>query len=361
MLRRHFLGIAGSTVAGIASEARRVRTIAGVGVAGYSGDEGPGEQGMINSPFGLALGPDGALYFCEAGNHCVRRLSSRTRELSTVAGDLRRGYSGDGGPADEASLNQPYDVRFDGAGNMYIVEMQNHTVRRVDARTGTIITIAGTGERGFGGDGGPARKALLNQPHAIAFDAQGRLLICDTGNHRIRRVDLKTGRIETWLGTGERKRLSDGDPLKGASFASPRAIELATDGMFYLLLRESNAVFRIDEKAQRFVRVAGTGERGYSGDGGPAHAARLNGPKALARDPAGGLYIADTENHVIRYIHFGSGQITTVLGTGQPGDGPDGDPSRCRLNRPHGVYAASRGRLFVSDTENHRIRLLWRP
>lgn len=358
MLRRQFLGFAGGWITGIAAQAKRVRTIAGVGVAGYSGDDGPGESGHINNPYGMTIGPDGALYFCEVNNHCVRRLDLRTRILSTVAGNLRRGYSGDGGQAIEATMNQPYEVRFDSAGNMYVVEMQNHVVRRIDAKTSVISTVAGTGERGFGGDKGPARRALLDRPHSIEFDGQGRLLICDIGNHRVRRVDLKTGIIETWLGTGERKLMSDGAPLNQTPVFGPRAIEMGADRSLYLLLREGNAIFRIDEKSQRFVHVAGSGERGYSGDGGPAKAARFDGPKGLARDPDGGLFVADTENHVIRHIDFKTGRISTVLGTGERGDGPDGDPRACRLNRPHGVCVDLKRRLFVADSENHRIRIL---
>src|SRR5436190_5921427 len=154
-------------------------TIAGTGAAGFSGDGGPAIQAQINNPYGLAVGPDGALYFCEIGNHRVRRLDLKTHTISTAAGSGQKGYSGDGGPALEASLNEPYEVRFDAAGNMYFAEMQNHVVRRVDAKTRLITTVAGTGTAGFAGDGGPAAKAQLRQPHSIAFDPQGRLLICD--------------------------------------------------------------------------------------------------------------------------------------------------------------------------------------
>ena len=190
-------------------------TIAGTGKAGFSGDGGAATQAQVNNPYGLTVGPDGALYFCEIGNHRVRRLDLKTHIISTVAGSGQKGYSGDGGPALEASLNEPYEVRFDTAGNMFFAEMQNHVVRRVDAKTHVISTVAGTGTAGFGGDGGPAAKAQLRQPHSIAFDPQGRLLICDIGNLRIRRVDLKTGIIETWAGTGERKPTPDGAPIAG--------------------------------------------------------------------------------------------------------------------------------------------------
>ena len=169
--------------------AQGLSVIAGTGTAGFSGDGGPGTQAQINNPYGLVTGPDGALYFCEIGNHRVRRLDLKTGIISTFAGSGRKGYAGDGGPALEAAMNEPYELRFDKSGNLFIDEMQNHVIRRVDAKTKLITTIAGTGVAGFSGDGGPATAAQLRQPHSIVFDAQGRLLICDIGNHRVRRVD----------------------------------------------------------------------------------------------------------------------------------------------------------------------------
>src|SRR5690349_19720661 len=145
-------------------------TIAGTGMAGFTGDGGPGLQAQVNNPYGLVIGPDGALYFCEIGNHRVRRLDLKTKIVTTVAGSGEKGYAGDGGPALKAVLNEPYEVRFDKAGNMFFAEMQNHVVRRVDAKTGIISTVAGTGTAGFSGDGGPASAAQLRQPHSIAFD-----------------------------------------------------------------------------------------------------------------------------------------------------------------------------------------------
>src|SRR5690606_17707730 len=142
--------------------------------------------------------------------HVVRRIDLKTGTISTVAGNGRKGYSGDGGPATEASLNEPYELRFDSQGNMLFVEMQNHLVRRVDARTGLISTVAGTGRKGFAGDGGPATKAEFSVPHSIALDGEDRLYICDIGNHRVRRVDPKTGIVTTLTGTGERKPTPDG-------------------------------------------------------------------------------------------------------------------------------------------------------
>lgn len=340
------------------ASAQTTITIAGTGVAGFSGDGGAGTKAQVNNPYGLVIGPDGALYFCEIGNHRVRRLDLKTNLISTVAGSGQKGYAGDGGPAVAATMNEPYEVRFDRSGNMFFAEMQNHVVRRVDAATHTITTVAGTGVAGFSGDGGPAVKAQLRQPHSIAFDPQGRLLICDIGNHRIRRVDLQSGTIETWAGTGERKPTPDGASIAGTPLNGPRAITVDPEGNLYLVLREGNSVYRMDPKAGKIFHVAGTGETGYDGDGGPAKLARLSGPKGVAWAPGGTLFLADTESHTIRKIDLKSGIITTVVGTGQRGDGPDGDARHCRLSRPHGIFVSSTGTVYISDSESHRVRML---
>jgi sugar lactone lactonase YvrE len=241
---------------------------------------------------------------------------------------------------------------------MYFVEMQNHLVRRVAAKTRMISTLAGTGQPGFGGDGGPATRAQFRTPHSIAFDSGGRLLVCDIGNHRIRRINLENGTIETWAGTGERKATPDGAPLAGTPLNGPRAIDVDPKGNLYLALREGNAVYRIDPKAGRIYHVAGTGEKGYEGDGGPAKKAKLSGPKGIAWAPDASVYIADTESHTIRRIDLGTGAIATVLGTGERGDGPDGDPLKCKTSRPHGVFVDRKGVLYVGDSESHRIRVV---
>jgi DNA-binding beta-propeller fold protein YncE len=301
-------------------------------------------RAQLNNPYGLTIGPDGTLYFCEIGNHRVRRLDLKSGIISTAAGSGEKGYAGDGGPALAAVMNEPYEVRFDKAGNMFVAEMQNHVVRRVDAKTHVMTTVAGTGVAGFSGDGGPAAAAQLRQPHSIAFDAQGRLLICDIGNHRVRRVDLSTGKIETWLGNGERKLTPDGAPLAGTPVNGPRAIAAGPGGALFLVLREGNAVYRIDSV---FTRVAGTGVAGYEGDGGPAISAKLSGPKGVSW-ARGRLYLADTESHTIREIDLQTGRIRTIAGTGQRG----------ALARPHGVFAAEDGTVYIADSENHCIRII---
>ena len=336
--------------------AKTVRTIAGTGVAGFSGDGGPGEKGQIANPYGLVIGPDGALYFCEIANHRVRRLDLKTNKLSTVAGSGNKGYSGDGGPALKADLNEPSEVRFDKQGNMYFVEMQNHIVRRVDAKTGVISTLAGTGQPGFSGDGGPAAKARFHRPHSIELDGQGSLYVADISNHRIRRVDLAKGTIETFGGTGTQDPTPDGAKVKGTPLNGPRTLAFDRHGDMFVALREGNSVYRIDMKNKTLHHIAGTGEKGYTGEGGPAKKAKLSGPKGISVGPNGGVYIADTESHTIRRIDQKSGIITTIAGDGSNHDGPDGDPSKCGMARPHGVFVDSRGVVYIGDSENDRIR-----
>jgi DNA-binding beta-propeller fold protein YncE len=251
----------------------------------------------------------------------------------------------------------PHEIAFDVQGHLYIAERDNHVVRKVDGATGVITTLAGTGVAGFSGDGGAASQAQLRQPHSIALDRDGRLLVCDVGNHRIRAVNLTTGTIETIGGTGERLPTPDGAPLKGTPLNGPRTLAVDRDGSIYLALREGNAIYRIARDTRTLHHLAGTGEQGYAGDGGPARLAKLAGPKGLAL--AGrNLYLADTENHAIRRIDLDSGTITTVLGTGLRGDGPEPDPLRCKLSRPHGLFADASGKLYVTDSEAHRIRVL---
>jgi sugar lactone lactonase YvrE len=328
----------------------RVSTLIGTGAGGYSDTQ-------VNNPYGLVVGPDGALYFCDLDNQRIRRLDLTTRQLTTIAGSGDRGYRGDGGPAIAAALNMPHELRFDRRGDLYIAERDSHVVRKVDRATGIITTVAGTGIAGFSGDGGPGANAQLRQPHSIVFDRDGTLLICDIGNHRIRRLHLDTGVIETYAGTGEAAATSDGAPVRGAPLKGPRTMALARNGDLYLALREGNAIYRIDAASQTLHHVAGTGESGYAGDGGAATAATLGGPKGLAIADDESLYVADTENHAIRRVDTKTGIITTVLGTGARGDGPETDPLACRLSRPHGIFAAG-STLYVSDSEAHRIRVL---
>jgi DNA-binding beta-propeller fold protein YncE len=335
--------------------------VAGTGVAGYE-FEGQGgaaaTETPVNNPYGAAIGPDGALYFCEVDSGRVRRLDLDTNRLSTIAGNGEKGFVSESRRPLETPFSAPHEIRWDVQGNLYIVERDGHCVHRIASQSGLVTTLAGNGEAGFSGDGGIAVLSQLRQPHSIAFDSQGNLLICDIGNQRLRIVSRETGFIETLSGTGERIATPDSGPLTGTPLLGPRSIDCDPDGNAYLVLREGNSVYQLDIEGNRLQRIAGTGERGYTGDGGPAISATFNGPKGIAYSRQDhSLYIVDTENHVIRRMSLASGVIDTVLGNGERGDGPDGDPLGCKTNRPHGV-CVHQGVVYVTDSESHRVRAI---
>lgn len=340
------------------SLAGEVVTVAGTGTSGLVKGEQTAVETPVGEPYGIAKGPDGALYICEIDTHVVRRLDEKTGKITIVAGNGTQGYSGDGGPATDAQLNEPYEVRFDGDGNIYFVEMKNNIVRRVDAKTGIISTVAGTGKVGFSGDGGPATKATFSRPHSITLDGDGNLYICDIGNHRIRVVDLETGIVRTFAGTGQKKPTPDGAKLDGTPLNGPRALDFDRKHSLYLALREGNQVYRIDLKTKTLHHLAGNGRKGFTGNGGPAKQATLSGPKGIALGPTGDIWLADTESHTIRVIRAATGNIEVAVGDGKRGDGPDGNPLKCRTARPHGVFVDSDGNVYVGDSENHRVRRL---
>ncbi len=343
-----------------ALNAAEIRTVAGTGVRGFSGDGGPATAAQINDPFGVIRGPDGALWFCEYGGQRVRRITADGK-IQTVAGNGQTGYSGDGGPALGATMNKPHEIRFDKAGNLFIVDMVNHAVRRVDAKTQVITTFAGTGQPGYGGDGGPAAKAQFKQPHSIQFDPSGEhLYICDIGNNVIRRVEMKTGVISTFAGTGKAGETPDGAPLTGTPLKGPRSLDFDAKGDLWLVTREGNQVFRFDMKTGVIHHVAGTGKKGFTGNGGPAREATLSGPKGIALDAEGNAWLADTESHSVRMIEAKTGKLLLMAGTGEKGDGPDGDPLGCKMARLHGIFVDKDGAIYIGDSEAHRVRMLRR-
>ncbi len=334
-----------------------IETISGTGSAGFSGDGGPATKAEINNPFGVVRGPDGAIWFCEYGGQKIRRIDSNGN-IETVAGTGKAGYSGDGGLAIDATFNQPHEIRFDRKGNLFIVDMMNHAIRMIDLKTKIISTIAGDGKPGYTGDGGPASAARFKQPHSIQFSPQEDLYICDIGNHVIRRIDMRTRIISTYAGTGKPGMTPDGSPLAGTPLKGPRSIDFDRDGNLWLVTREGNQVFKLDPKQQRIHHIAGTGEKGFSGNGGPAKLAKLNGPKGIALDNDGNAWLADTESHTVRMIDAKSGKLQWIAGTGKKGDGPDGDPIMCSLARLHGVFVDHDGSVFIGDSESHRVRVL---
>jgi streptogramin lyase len=342
------------------AETYSVETVAGTGKAANNGDAGLATKMNVGQPFGVEIGPDDALYITEVENHRVRRLDLKSQQLTTVAGSGKKGYSGDGGLAVKAELNEPYEVRFDKAGNMFFVEMKNHLIRRVDRQTGKISTIAGTGKAGYAGDGGPATKAEFSSPHSIAFDEAGNLYVADIGNHRIREIDMKTGTIDTIVGTGEKKNPTSGSFALSQPIHGPRALAIAGNTM-WVVLREGNSVWKLDLGSGIITHVAGTGKKGHTGDGGDPLQATFNGPKGCALDAKGRLAIVDTENQAIRLYDPSTNVLSTIAGVGPAGNGyagDDGPALQAHFARPHGNCTAPNGDIYIGDTNNHRVRRL---
>jgi sugar lactone lactonase YvrE len=262
-----------------------ITTIGGTGAAGYSGDGGPATQARFNTPHGIASDRAGNVYVADPPNQRIRRIDATTGIVTTVAGTGSGGFSGDGGPATSARLNYPKGAEIAPDGSLYIADNNNHRVRRVDLRTGVITTVAGTGTAGFSGDGGPATAARLNEPRNIALDSAGRLYIVDQNNGRIRRVDAD-GRISTFA----------------AGFSMPRDVAVDGGGNVYVADETANRIRRVDP-AGTVHDFAGTGSAGLSGDGGPADTARIKGPRGVAYDAASGtVLIGDTGNSRIRTV-----------------------------------------------------------
>jgi sugar lactone lactonase YvrE len=329
----------------------------GTGEKGYAGDGGPASGALLNEPFMCAFDPQGNLYVAEAINHCVRRIDKQTGVISTVAGNGSAGYTGDGRVATEASLNQPYGVQIDTSGDLYIVDRLNAVIRKVAALTGRITTVAGTGEPGYSGDGGPGTRAQLREPNDCFLDGRGGLLIADVQDQRIRRLDLTTGVITTLAGNGAKARAGDGNLATAASIFGARAVCMDRQGNTYICEREGNGIRKVDAHG-RMSTWAGTGARGYSGDGGPALAATWGAPKAIRCDHTGNLLVVDTENHAIRRIDALTGIVTTIAGGHRGGDGDGGPATAAGLDRPHGCDVDAQGNLYIADSNNHRVRVV---
>jgi hypothetical protein len=345
-------------LAGPPARAGTIDTYAGSGKKGYSGDGGPAKSARLEQPFHCDLGPGGKLYIAEDQNHCVR-VVTRNGTVLTIAGTGKRGYSGDGGKASKATFNQVYAVVASPEDDLYIVDRLNARVRKVDGKTQIVTTIAGTGKSGYSGDGGPGTKAQLDEPNDCFLDGKGGLLIADVRDWRIRRLDLKTGIITTFAGTGRRKERpkpaekGDGGAATKAVIHGARAVCVDADGSTYICEREGNCIRKVDAKGV-ITTVAGTGEKGSRN--GPALKATFNGPKAVRCDSDGNVYVVDTENHSVRKLDVRSGTVTTVAG-GRRGGGGDGkDALKAGLGRPHGCAIDADGVLYIADSENFRIR-----
>jgi len=338
-----------------------ITTAVGTGERGFGGDGGPAERALLNGPFDVGFDAVGNLYFSDTFNHRIRRVDAHTGVIISWAGCGEAGYSGDGGPAPGARFNEPYGIAIDTAGNVYVADRHNHCVRRIDSASGTVTTFAGSGSAGYSGDGGEAARAGMVEPNGLALDPeQRRLFIADVADHRVRVVDLGSGMISTFAGTGAAEHNGDGGPATTAGAHGARAVKVAADGTVYILERQGSTLRAVDPRTGIITTVAGTGARGYGGDGGPALAAVFDAPKELALDPAGDILIVDTENHAIRRIYAETGIVETIAG-GRKGPEGDGGPAiAAGLGRPHGAVVGPDDAIYIGDTENHRIRKLVR-
>ena len=347
------IGICSLLTVSTAAKAQYViSTVAGNDSAGYSGDGGPATVASLSAPYGIAADGSGSLFIADYHNQRIRKVSS-SGIISTVAGNGSLGFSGDGGPATAASLKVPLGVAVDGSGNLFIADQVNSRIRKVSS-SGIISTVAGNGSFSYSGDGGPATAAGLNQPDGVAVDGSGNLYIVDLGNYVIRKVS-PSGIISTVAGNGSMDSSGDGGAATAASFMEP--VSVAIDGSGNLFIADKlNSRIRKVSSSGIISTVAGNGSFSYSGDGGPATAASLYFPYSVIVDGGGNLFIADEDNSRIRKVSP-SGIISTVAGNGSSGYSGDGGPATAAsLNVPSGVAVSSGGNLFIADGGNEVVR-----
>ena len=333
-----------------------ITTIAGTGIGGRTGDNGLSTAAALDNPYAVAFDPAGDLYIADTNNSVVRKIAVGTGIITTVAGSGEYGVAGDGGPALEAELQDPFDVAVDSSGNLFIADSFINRIRRVDAVTGIITTVAGTGQAGFSGDGGPAEEAMLNLPAGIALDSSDDLLIADTDNNRIRKVDLATGTITTIVGTGEDGFSGDGGPALAAALSFPSGVAIDGAGNLFIADDGNGTIRQVAADTNIITTVAGDGSFEFSGDGGLALEAGLNSASKVALDSGGNLFITDVGNRRIRVVEAGTGLITTVAGGNREFLGDGGPAAAAILNIPRDIEFDAGGNLFVVDETSERIR-----
>src|SRR5437879_5961263 len=338
-----------------------ITTFAGSGPGGYysggySGDGGPATSARLNLPGEIALDTNVNLFIADSQNGRIRRVDASTGMITTVAGNGGFTFSGDGGPATAAALNHPGGVAVDTNGNVFIADAYNCRVRRVDAATGILTTVAGNGQFSFSGDEGPATAAALWFPIGVRVDDGGNLFITDLYNHRVRRVDASTGIITTFAGNGESGFSGDGGLATNAGMA-PAGVAIDSSGNLVIADANSRRIRRIDISTNIISTLAGDGELRFYGDGGPALDASLYVPQGLTADPSGNLLAYDTNNRRIRRIDAATGKITTVAGGGDPADGiGDGGLATQATFSGSGLTADAHGNIFITDWGNFRVR-----
>jgi streptogramin lyase len=347
-------------------------TVAGKSPSGYSGDGGPARDAAMNEPRMLTFDGVGTMYIVDTFNQVIRRVG-RDGVITTIAGkgggyvprkdaDCKANFAGENVPARQATMSCPHSAAVAANGDLYIADSANDVIRKVDHASGMMTTVAGEGGKsGDDGDGGPASAAHLQGPKGIVFDANWNLLVADSGNDRIRRIDAATGVITTIAGTGETGVTGNGGPATEATLSEPRTLAVAPDGSIFFTEPKENIVRRIDPQGV-ITLFAGTGKAGFSGDGGPAARAQLNFNRGVNVDGAGTVWIADSLNQRIRKVDA-QGVITTVAGNGKAcyyssnnncGDG--GPAAQAGFAVPRAMDFDEAGNLYIADTFNERIR-----
>ncbi len=337
-----------------AANSQIINTFSGNGTAGYIGDGGPATSASMSDPNGLVFDAAGNLYESEFYNHVIRKITP-SGTITTIAGIGTSGYSGDGGPATAARLNNPINLAIDGTGNLYIADFNNNVVRKIST-TGFISTFAGTGLPGYSGDGGPATVAKLFKPSGLAIDATGNVFISDCSNNRVRKV-ATSSTITTYAGTGGSGSSGDGGQATSAQVFQPFGVTLDATGNLYIAESPSNKVRKV-APGGIITTFAGTGSVGFSGDGGPAISAQINNPTGVALDSAGNIYIDDQSNSRIRKVSP-LGVITTIAGNGIVGYAGDGGPAiAAEMNDNTTLAFDASWRLYFTDNLNNRIRII---
>ena len=331
--------------------------VAGNNTSGYSGDGGPATNAQMETICGIALDAAGDVYIADCGSEVIRRVDASTGTITTVAGNGSGGYTGDGGPATSAALNSPHGLVVDGAGNLYIADTLNSVIRRVAASTGVISTVAGNGTAGFSGNGTRAIKAELNEPEGVAVDAAGDIYIADTQNNVVRLATASNGIIAAFAGNKFAGYKGDGGPATAARLNLPEGVALDSAGDLYIADTFNSVIRVVNASTGIITTAAGDGTAGYSGDGGPATAASLDHPAEVAIDSAGNLYIPDQYNFFIRLVNSG-GTISTIAGDTFSSYGGDGaSATGAQMNEPMGAVAVdSSGNLIIPDSSNNVVR-----